>query len=936
MPLQGWQRKCAFARTPVLLVALEPPARIMRRVNQDTMLTKSAALLSILLARAVWGQPDLAPQWRTYATAEGLPQTAFRFVTIAEDGAILAVADGSEFCRMDGYEVKSWPIPPEAGRVYQSPAGQLWTISPQGLWSMSGSNTWALSSAKDLAGAMALCPVRQNTVLCLLPDQLVVFNSDPSGARTEPLHNIRQTKLTHFLGMTLGAEDELWITGENGVARVAGPIRAITAASEWQEFTPPASLRLEHFEKPEPDAHGLTMVALCSTNGEKRVAHFDGEQWETLAAKGMRILFAWRGPRNDYWAASSNALIQFHGSDISVNQKLASLEYRDVAVDWRGTFWLATSAGLRRFTPSLWEATSPPPQTLAAPPASAAKFSPPPGLAPNAEVSCSLTTHTGDIWLGGSFGTAWRHDHWTIFPASAADAPKNVSHFVELGNGHVWCASGDKIWSFDGKSWSAARGGFNHITCLLCVRDGSVWVASADGISRFAQGNWVQNGTEEGLNTNAMETLFEDSHGVLWAGARQCWQTFHPEADSDPPRTLIEPAAGTKQNVPEDAAITLHLRGADKWRITPPQRLLYSHRLDEGEWSAFDSETTVTLSDLPSGKHYFQVRAMDRAGNVEAEPAHWEFAVVLPWYEESRLVLVAALGAGTAVFFAGLAYKRHRQLQHSYAQVEQQVAERTHELEMASRALLQSQKMRALGTLAAGIAHDFNNILSIIKGSAQLIEDNPGNMEKIRTRTNRIKTMVDQGSAVVQAMLGFSRSGDDILEPSELNPMVENTIRLLGDRFLREVEIRFDSAPGLPRVRTSQSLVQQILLNFIFNAAESMEGRKRIVIATALAAPLPAGMALPPGPAEGYVSVSVRDAGCGIAPENLHRVFDPFFTTKALSTRRGTGLGLSIAYELAKKMEAGLAVESALGKGSLFSLILPVAAAEKAMPMEAA
>ena len=93
----------------------------------------------------------------------------------------------------------------------------------------------------------------------------------------------------------------------------------------------------------------------------------------------------------------------------------------------------------------------------------------------------------------------------------------------------------------------------------------------------------------------------------------------------------------------------------------------------------------------------------------------------------------------------------------SYAQVEKQVAERTRELGMASRELLQSQKMRALGTLAAGIAHDFNNILSIIKGSAQLIEDNPGNTEKIRTRTDRIKTMVDQGSAVVQAMLGFSR-----------------------------------------------------------------------------------------------------------------------------------------------------------------------------------
>ena len=806
-------------------------------------------------------------------------------------------------------------------------------MSPKGLWAMN-SQAWMLYPMADLAEAITLSPVRQNAVLCLLPDRLVLFNADLSTIRAEALHLASHTRLIRFLGMTAGAEDELWITGENGIARVAGPTRAISAGSAWQEFFPPAHLGLKHFEKPEPDPRGITMVADGPDRGEKVVAHFDGEQWQSRAVGGTQILFAWQGPRNDYWAASSNALVQLHGDELTFHKPSPSLAYRDIAVDWRGTFWLATSAGLTRFTPALWEAAPSPPQLPSAPPAAAPKYSRPAGLAPEAEVACSFTTPTGDLWLGGSFGTAWRHDRWTIFPGSAPDAPKNVRHFIELGNGQVWCASPDKVWSFNGQTWSAVRGGFNHIAGLICARDGSVWIASADGVTRHFQGHWVQNGIEEGLNSNTVEALFEDARGVLWAGTKQGWQAFHPEADADPPRTLLVPAPGTKQNIPEDGAITLNFLGADKWQITPPSRLLFSHRLDEGEWSMFDSETNVTFSDLPAGKHYFQVRAMDRAGNIEAEPAHWEFAVVPPWYEEGRLVLIAGLGGGAALFFAGLAYKRHRQLQHSYAQVEQQVADRTRQLEMAGRELLQSQKMRALGTLAAGIAHDFNNILSIIKGSAQIIEDNPGNLEKIRTRTSRIKTMVDQGSAVVQAMLGFSRSGDEILEPSELNPMVENTLKLLGDRFLREVEIRFEGGLDLPPARASQSLVQQILLNFIFNAAEAMEGRKKIVIATAPAMLLPNVMALPPGPAVGHVAISVRDFGCGIAPENLPRVFEPFFTTKALSTRRGTGLGLSIAYELAKKMEAGLAVESAPGKGSVFSLILPVAPAAK--PLTAA
>jgi signal transduction histidine kinase len=115
-----------------------------------------------------------------------------------------------------------------------------------------------------------------------------------------------------------------------------------------------------------------------------------------------------------------------------------------------------------------------------------------------------------------------------------------------------------------------------------------------------------------------------------------------------------------------------------------------------------------------------------------------------------------------------------------------------------------------------------------------------------------------------------------------------------------------------------------VLLNFIFNAAESMSTRKQIMLATRQMDTLPASLVLAPAPATRYIAIAVRDFGSGIAPENLPRIFEPFFTTKALSVRRGTGLGLSMVYELAKKMEAGLAVESVVDQGSTFTLILPV------------
>ena len=101
-----------------------------------------------------------------------------------------------------------------------------------------------------------------------------------------------------------------------------------------------------------------------------------------------------------------------------------------------------------------------------------------------------------------------------------------------------------------------------------------------------------------------------------------------------------------------------------------------------------------------------------------------------------------------------------------------------------------------------------------------------------------------------------------------------------------------------------------------------MTQRKLVILATRPMDQLPAEVVLLPARAGAYVAISVNDCGSGIPPEILPRIFEPFFTTKALSTRRGTGLGLSMVYELAKKMQAGLAVESVLGQGSTFTLIL--------------
>jgi signal transduction histidine kinase len=954
-----------------------------------------AALNFVVLAQAAARQ--IAP-WREFNAASGFPESAFRSVTIAENGTVLAVsANAPELCIFDGYTAKSLPMPEGAERVYQNPAGQMWTVSGQGLWVMrdEGWKHYALpdSFAATNLSQISLCPIRINVALCLSPDHLIECSAENNDRLAfKILRNAAETKIGRFSCMAPGVEDELWVLGERGLARVAGPRRSMTNSNEWREFIFPESLHAAHLQHPQPDENGVTFVADSTEDSGSRLIRFDGEKWQARAFGKSRFLFAWRAPDDCFWAASRTQLFHAEREELKFVSELPACQYYDAAVDWRGTFWLATSAGLVRYTPPLWQpapignSIGPALRTLvddgrwpkvpgqmarfdsdaartaslrtpraavkpigiledgrtccAALPSEEANprsrleafngddFQPLPLHLPEAAVHSDLyrllATQSGDLWLAGEFGTAWLRGRWTVFPSSERDLPEGISHLAELPTAQIWGASHEKIWSFDGKDWSLVRSGFHHINAMLATGNGEVWVAQDSGLAQFVKGHWIEHGIEEGLTGEAIRALCEDQRGGIWAAASNSVRVFHAETDSDPPRTFIEAMSDRQRRVPEDGLISIKFSGRDKWDATPPSRLYYSYRLDTGEWSPFADTQSVTYSDLPAGKQYFQVRAMDRAGNMDPEPAQLDFAMILPWYKESRLVLIASAGAAAAGFFAILAYRRHRQLVLSYAQVEKQVTERTRELALASQELVQSQKMRALGTLAAGIAHDFNNILSIIKGSTQIIEDNLHDPEKIRTRADRIKTMVNQGSAVVQAMLGFSRGTDEMLEDCQINPVVDNTVKLLGDRFLREVDLQVDRTPALPRVRASESLVQQILLNFIFNAAESMDGHKRVVITTSKARGLPARMALSPGAASDYVSVAVRDSGCGIAAENIARVFEPFFTTKALSTRRGTGLGLSIAYELAKKMEAGLAVESTVGQGSVFSLFLPV------------
>ena len=543
---------------------------------------------------------------------------------------------------------------------------------------------------------------------------------------------------------------------------------------------------------------------------------------------------------------------------------------------------------------------------------------------PGFVIDSLLALENRDIWLAGPAGVwLYRDKQLHEFGPHEKYRPGPTSSLLEANPGKIWSGEEGRISEYDGKSWSLVRMGMGVIHGMTKSRDGSVWVASSGGLYRFQKNSWVLNDKNDGLIDGAIHCVFEDRHGRVWAGGEHGLSLYFPEADIDPPRTFISKADNSSV---ASTAMTFALvfSGRDKWKFTEPERLLYSYRLDHGIWSPYTNQTTVTFRKLAAGPHQFTVRAMDRNWNEDPEGASFEFVLVMPWYKEGRLVAISALALGMILVLAALAVNRHRQLVKSYAEVGRIVAQRTHELEEANQALLHSQKMKALGTLAAGVAHDFNNILSIIRGSAQIIENNLDDREKVLVRASRLKTVVDQGTGLVKAMLGFSRVPDKEVGPFDVKALLEEKVRLLGDRLSNDVPIRLEAGQKCPAAHGSKELLQQILLNLILNAADAMDHKGEIVLQLDSQGPAAAHTVLPPPPAPGYLYIAVRDTGHGIPAEILPRIFEPFFTTKALSTRRGTGLGLSMVYELAKETGYGLMVESVVAHGTTFFIVVPI------------
>ncbi|MGH6689201.1 MAG: ATP-binding protein [Gammaproteobacteria bacterium] len=241
------------------------------------------------------------------------------------------------------------------------------------------------------------------------------------------------------------------------------------------------------------------------------------------------------------------------------------------------------------------------------------------------------------------------------------------------------------------------------------------------------------------------------------------------------------------------------------------------------------------------------------------------------------------------------------------------VTDITERVEM-QHAARQSEKLAALGMLAAGIAHEINNPLGIISSRIEvmLLETEgeplpPSLVDDLRT----VHKHAERAARIAQGLLSFSRQSSTELVPIDLNRIVDDTILLARGQIEKGgIAIRVTLAPTLGTVRGNASALGQVILNLVTNARDACREGGEIVVLTA-----------PAGEEPGSVEVVIADSGHGMDSTTLARIFDPFYTTKPT----GTGLGLSIAYGIVHDHGGTITAESTPGQGTRFVVRLPLA-----------
>jgi two-component system NtrC family sensor kinase len=231
--------------------------------------------------------------------------------------------------------------------------------------------------------------------------------------------------------------------------------------------------------------------------------------------------------------------------------------------------------------------------------------------------------------------------------------------------------------------------------------------------------------------------------------------------------------------------------------------------------------------------------------------------------------------------------------------------------EYTERQIMKSDRLATIGHLAAGVAHEINNPLGAVMMYVHLALEDLDAKELLRNNLEKAAREVSRCKNIVKGLLDFAHQTEPRFEEGDINEVLEHTLMFVENQApFQNVKIVKHVSPSMSKVIMDTGQIQQVFTNIVINAAEAMEAGGELTVTTRMS---------PDGES---AEIKFTDTGCGIPSENLDKIFDPFFTTKEIG--RGTGLGLSVSYGIITRHKGIIKVQSRIGCGTTFTIILPV------------
>jgi signal transduction histidine kinase/CheY-like chemotaxis protein len=530
-------------------------------------------------------------------------------------------------------------------------------------------------------------------------------------------------------------------------------------------------------------------------------------------------------------------------------------------------------------------------------------------LAPgDCEITGLIQAQNGDIWIT-------TYNEVIVFKDGVRKSFDLRNEFewgistsiLELNDGKFWIGGSNGIAQYDGGKWSHIDApDFETVRSFFQDRDGVIWVGSGTGVHRLVNGTWISNSYEEGLPDAVVFNVIKDSQERTWAMTSEGVSLYFPGADTDPPQTDIPSEMNISKAVPS-GEIQIVFQGKDRWDYTREDQLLFSYRFDDNPWGGFTKNNSAMTAGLTGGNHVFEVRAMDKNGNIDPTPAQWPFEVLLPWYRDPVLIslfIFALLLVLSAVVFA---ISRH-------FRIEKLVRVRTIQLNESKEKAEESDRLKS--AFLANMSHEIRTPMNGILGFSDLLKKPNLSGERQKKYIGIIQKSGKRMLNIINDIISISKIESGLMEMNLQESNINEQIEYIYTFFKPEIEgkgMQFSFKSSLPSreaiLITDREKVFSILTNLLKNAIKYSEK----------------------GSIEfGYIikgetiEFFVKDTGIGIPEDRQEAIFERFIQADISDKKalQGAGLGLSISKAYVEMLGGKIWMESEVGKGSTFYFTL--------------